>query len=121
MSTPQIGIIRIISKQYHDHLLKPLYIKLQDILEDISFNISNIKPIETSITIPPWNTNHIETNTELNHFNKNDTPHSLIINRFYEIINTDFKTTTTSTQTPLKQQMKPVLLLPTGMVTVFTK
>ncbi|XP_060861790.1 uncharacterized protein LOC132938796 [Metopolophium dirhodum] len=91
MSTPQTGIIRTISNPYHEHLLKPLYIKLHDILEEISFNISNIKPKETFSTIPPWNTNHIEANTELIKFNKHDTLHSLIINTFYEIINTEFK------------------------------
>ncbi|XP_025190911.1 uncharacterized protein LOC112591338 [Melanaphis sacchari] len=91
MSTPQTGLIRTISEPYHEHLLKPLYIKLHDIFEEISFNISNIKPKETFPTIPPWNTNHIEANTELTKFNKNNTPHSLIINTFYEIINTKFK------------------------------
>ncbi|KAL4104062.1 hypothetical protein QTP88_019375 [Uroleucon formosanum] len=91
MSTPQTGLIRTISEPYHKHLLKPLYIKLHDILEEISFNISNIKQKEMFPTIPPWNTNHIEANTELTKFNKNNTPHSLIINTFYEIINTKFK------------------------------
>ncbi|XP_050063406.1 uncharacterized protein LOC126552705 [Aphis gossypii] len=91
MSTPQTGLIKTISEPYHEHLLKPLYIKLHDILEEISFNISNIKPKETFPTIPPWNMNHIEASTELTKFNKNNTPHSLIINAFYEIINTKFK------------------------------
>jgi len=91
MSTPQTGLIRTISEPYHEHLLKPLYIKIHDILEEISFNINNIKPIETFPTIPPWNTNPIEANTELIKFNKNITPNSLIINTFYEIINTKFK------------------------------
>jgi|UniRef100_A0A2S2QP38 ribonuclease HI len=35
--------------------------------------------------------NHIEANIELINFNKNNTPHSLIINTFNEIINTKFK------------------------------
>jgi len=91
MSTPQTGLIRTISEPYHEHLLKPLYIKIHDILEEISFNINHIKPIDTFPTIPPWNTIPIEANTELLKFNKNNTPNSLIINTFYEIINTKFK------------------------------
>ncbi|CAI6377616.1 unnamed protein product [Macrosiphum euphorbiae] len=115
MTTPQIGIIRTISNPYHEHLLKPLYIKLHDILEEISFNISNIKPKETFSTIPPWNTNHIEANTELIKFNKYDTPHSLIINTFYEIINTEFKNYYHVHTDASKQHTKPVSPLPTGM------
>ena len=91
MSTPQTHITETIVRPYHDHQLKPFYIKLHDILEEISFKINNIKHTETIPKIPPWNMKPIEANTELAHFNKKDTPHNLIINTFYEIINNKFK------------------------------
>lgn len=60
MYIPQTPTIWIISKPYHDHRMKPFYIKLYNILDKISFN--NIKPIETISIISAWNTNHIEAN-----------------------------------------------------------
>jgi hypothetical protein len=90
MSTPQTDIIKIILNPYHDRLLKPLYIKLHDIFEEIFFNINSIKPIETMLTILPWNTNHLEAHTDLIQYNKM-TPHNLIINTFHKIINSEFK------------------------------
>jgi len=57
--TPMIGII---SKPYHDHRMKPFYIKFYNILNKIF--LSNIKPIVVISIISAWNTDHIEVNID---------------------------------------------------------
>lgn len=79
-----------LTKTYQNYLLKPLYIKLHDTLEELSFKISIIKPTETISKTPHWNTNRAEVNKDLNQCNKKNNPHYLIIGTFHEIINNKF-------------------------------
>lgn len=75
MSTPHTQMNEIIVKAHRNHKLKPLYIKIQDILDEISFNINYLKSIDHPTIYPPWQINLIETNTELKQFNNNQTQH----------------------------------------------
>lgn len=68
------------------------------ILEKICLNTKNIK----HTIYPPWKINFIETNIELQIFDKNQTTHKLLINSFHEIIKY-ITTTTKYTLTLLKQ------------------
>ncbi|VVC38785.1 Ribonuclease H-like domain [Cinara cedri] len=80
----------IVIKPLRTHHYKPLYVKINEIQEEISVNINNTIPIESPYPFRPWHTNLIEVNTDLKTFYKNFTPHRQIINSFHEIINNNF-------------------------------
>jgi hypothetical protein len=102
----------IVIKPPRTHNFKPLYVKIKEILEEISVNINNIRPIVSPSLFPPWHTNRIEVNTELKTFDKNCIPHRQIINSFYEIINYNFNNFyhIYNIQMSQKPQNKPALL-----------